>query len=113
MPLRVFYTVALLTASNLFMNMAWYGHLKFKDKPIFVVILASWGIAFFEYCLQVPANRIGNEALSVTQLKVLQEILSVATFAAFAIVYFKERLTYNHAISFVFLVFAAYFAVRK
>lgn len=113
MPPRVLLTVVLLAASNFFMNAAWYGHLKFKDKPLLVVILASWGIAFVEYCLQVPANRIGNESLSVTQLKVLQEILSVATFAAFAIVFFKEKLTYNHAFSFGFLVLAAYFAVRK
>jgi uncharacterized protein (DUF486 family) len=113
MSVRVLYTVALLTASNLFMNAAWYGHLKFKDKPLLIAILASWGIAFFEYCLQVPANRMGSNELTVTQLKVLQEILSVATFAAFAVVYFKEKLTINHAVSFVFLVLAAYFAVRK
>lgn len=113
MSARVLYTVALLTASNLFMNAAWYGHLKFKDKPLLLAIFASWGIAFVEYCLQVPANRMGSSELTVTQLKVLQEILSVATFALFAIVYFKERLTLNHGISFVFLVLAAYFAVKR
>lgn len=113
MTVRVLYTIALLTASNLFMNAAWYGHLKFKEKPLLLAIFASWGIAFVEYCLQVPANRMGSSELTVTQLKVLQEILSVATFALFAIVYFKERLTLNHGISFVFLVLAAYFAVKR
>jgi uncharacterized protein (DUF486 family) len=110
---RVLTTVLLLAASNFFMNAAWYGHLKFKEKPLLVVILASWGIAFVEYCLQVPANRMGSESLSVTQLKVLQEVLSVATFVAFALIFFKEKFTYNHAVSFGFLVLAAYFAVRK
>ncbi len=106
-------TVLLLTLSNVFMNAAWYGHLKFKEKPLLIVILASWGIAFFEYCLQVPANRIGNDVLTVTQLKVIQEVLSLATFAVFALVMFKEKPTMNHAISFVLLIGAAYFAVKK
>jgi uncharacterized protein (DUF486 family) len=113
MPQRAAVTLLLLTLSNAFMNVAWYGHLKFKDKPLLAVILASWGIAFFEYCLQVPANRLGHGALSLTQLKVAQEVLSVATFAVFAIIVFKEKFTYNHALSFGFLVLAAYFAVRK
>ncbi len=106
-------TILLLLLSNVFMNLAWYGHLKFKDKPIAIVILASWGIALFEYCLQVPANRIGNEVLTVTQLKVIQDVLSLATFALFAIFMFKEKFNYNHVISFVLLVGAAYFATKK
>ena len=95
------------------MNTAWYGHLKFKGPPLWVVILASWGIAFFEYCFQVPANRIGSDALSVTQLKVIQEVISLATFAVFSFVAFKERPTANHGIAFALIVAAAYFAVKK
>ena len=82
--------IILLCASNLFMTMAWYGHLKFKNKALWLVILASWGIAFFEYCLQVPANRIGSNYFSVTQLKVMQEVITLAVFAGFSAVYFKE-----------------------
>lgn len=105
--------IALLICSNCFMNMAWYGHLKFKDKPLYVVILASWGIAFFEYCFQVPANRIGSDTLSVTQLKVIQEVLSLSTFAVFAFFAFKERPTINHLIAFILLGGACYFATKK
>lgn len=95
------------------MNVAWYGHLKFKDKPIFIVILASWAIAFVEYCFQVPANRIGSEALSVTQLKVLQEVSTLLTFVIFAFFAFKERPTWNQGIAFLFLICAVYFATKK
>jgi len=105
--------IALLVCSNCFMNMAWYGHLKFKDKPLLIVILASWGIAFFEYCFQVPANRIGNDALTVTQLKVIQEVISLSTFAVFAFFAFKERPTTNHLIAFVLIIAACYFATKK
>lgn len=105
--------IALLVLSNAFMNAAWYGHLKFKEAPLFMAVLASWGIAFFEYCLQVPANRIGNEVMTVTQLKVLQELISIGTFTVFAIVVFKEKPTWNQGVSFAFLLAAAYFAVRK
>ena len=91
-------TVALLCASNLFMTMAWYGHLKFKNRALWLVIVASWGIAFFEYCLQVPANRIGSGYFSVTQLKVMQEVITLAVFAGFSALYFKESLKWNHQI---------------
>jgi uncharacterized protein (DUF486 family) len=94
------------------MNTAWYGHLKFKDAALWVVILASWGIAFFEYCFQVPANRIGSDVLSVTQLKVIQEVISLTTFALFSLVVFKEKPTANHVIAFALIVAAAYFAVK-
>ena len=110
---RILACVGLLLCSNAFMNAAWYGHLKFKTAPLYVVILASWGIAFFEYCLQVPANRVGSDALSVTQLKVIQEVLSLSTFAVFSFFMFKERPTTNHLIAFVLIVAAAYFAVKK
>lgn len=110
---RVASTVALLVLSNTFMNAAWYGHLKVKSAPIWVAVFASWGIAFFEYCLQVPANRAGSEVMSVTQLKVIQELLSLLTFAVFAFFVFKEKPTGNQAIAFVFIILAAYFATKK
>jgi uncharacterized protein (DUF486 family) len=105
--------IALLVCSNAFMNLAWYGHLKFKDRPLAVVILASWSIALLEYCFQVPANRIGSDVLTVTQLKVIQEVISLSTFAIFAFFAFKERPTSNHLIAFVLLVAACYFATKK
>lgn len=110
---RFWSTVLLLTLSNFFMNLAWYGHLKFKEKPLFVLILVSWGIAFFEYCLQVPANRIGSEVMSVSQLKILQEVLTLATFSVVAWFLFKEKPTVNQGISFLFLIGAVYFAFKK
>jgi uncharacterized protein len=84
--------VVLLTCSNVFMTFAWYGHLKFKSRPLLVVILASWGIAFFEYVLQVPANRWGNSVYSATELKIIQEIITLCVFAGFALFYLGERL---------------------
>ena len=110
---KAFLAIALLIGSNTFMNTAWYGHLKFKDAPLYVVIAASWGIAFFEYCLQVPANRVGSDVLTVTQLKVIQEVISLTTFAIFAFVVFKERPTGNHLIAFGLIVLAAYFATKR
>jgi uncharacterized protein (DUF486 family) len=110
---KVFAAVGLLICSNTFMNVAWYGHLKFRDKPLVFMILASWGIAFFEYCFQVPANRIGSEALTVTQLKVIQEGISLSTFAVFAFFAFNEKPTTNHLIAFVLLGAACYFATKK
>ena len=100
-----FLTIALLVLSNIFMTMAWYGHLKFKDQSLWIVILASWGIAFFEYCLQVPANRIGHGYFSAPQLKILQEGITFAVFAIFAWVYLKEKITTYDFIGFL-LVFA-------
>ncbi len=105
--------IILLCASNLFMTMAWYGHLKFKNKALWLVILASWGIAFFEYCLQVPANRIGSNYFSVTQLKVMQEVITLAVFAGFSAVYFKESFKWNHLVGFLCLVAAGFFVFKK
>jgi uncharacterized protein (DUF486 family) len=102
--------VGLLILSNLFMTVAWYGHLKYKSKPLLVVIVVSWGIAFFEYCLQVPANRWGNAVLSATQLKILQEIITLAVFSAFAILYLNERMRWNHVVAFGFILGAVIFA---
>jgi uncharacterized protein (DUF486 family) len=110
---KVLLTIVLLIGSNTFMNTAWYGHLKYKSAPIFVAILASWGIAFFEYCLQVPANRAGSTALTLTQLKITQEVLSIGTFVVFAFVVFKERPTTNQWIAFALILLAVYFAAKK
>lgn len=114
----------LLTASNVFMTFAWYGHLKFGEiKPIqklglFGIILISWGIAFFEYCLQVPANRLGYKEFggpfSLIELKVIQEVITLVVFTVFSLLYFKnESFKTNHFIGFVFLVLAVYFIFKK
>ena len=106
-------TVILLAISNLFMTLAWYGHLKFlrgSKWPLFTVILISWGIAFFEYCFQVPANRIGYATFSATQLKILQEVISLVVFSLFALAVLGEKLRWNHGVSFLFLLGAVYFA---
>jgi uncharacterized protein (DUF486 family) len=100
-------TVALLFASNLFMTVAWYGHLRFKESPLWLAIVASWGIAFFEYCLQVPANRWGYGEYSAWQLKILQEILTLVVFMGFALVWLGERPRWNHAVAAVLIVAAA------
>ena len=103
--------IALLIGSNVFMTTAWYGHLKFKESPILLAIFLSWGIAFVEYCMAVPANRIGYaQGFSGYQLKVMQEAITLTVVIGFAWLVLKERLTWNYAVSFVFLLGAAYFA---
>lgn len=99
-------TILLLTISNIFMTFAWYGHLKFKESPLFKVILISWGIAFFEYCFQVPANRWGHGQFSAAQLKVLQEVITLVVFAVFSVLYLNEQLRWNHLAAFALLVAA-------
>ena len=101
--------VLMLTCSNLFMTVAWYGHLKFKGKPLFLVILVSWGIAFFEYCFQVPANRWGNAVYSPFQLKIIQEIITLTVFAVFAYFYFGDKFRWNHFAAFVCILAAVAF----
>lgn len=101
-------TIVLLLLSNVFMTFAWYGHLRFKETALFKVIFISWGIAFFEYCLQVPANRYGHGTFTVAQLKVMQEVLSLLVFAGFSMLWLKERLAWNHAAAFALLVAAVY-----
>jgi len=104
-------TGALLFASNIFMTFAWYGHLKFKTAPLMLAIAASWGIAFFEYCLQVPANRIGFlNGVSAMQLKMLQEVITLVVFVAFAFFWLKETPRWNHGVAALFLLGAVYFA---
>lgn len=102
--------VALLTGSNVFMTFAWYGHLKHKAAPLWVVILASWGIAFFEYVLQVPANRWGSAFYSAAQLKVMQEAVTLVVFGVFAASYLGQRLRWNHAVAFLCVLAAVAFA---
>lgn len=106
-------TVLLLFASNIFMTFAWYGHLKYKGAALWLVIFASWGIAFFEYCLQVPANRIGHGIFNAAQLKTMQEIITLVVFAGFSVWYLGEPLRWNHAVGFLFLVLAAFFIFKK
>ena len=101
--------LVLLTCSNVFMTFAWYGHLKFKDKPILSVVLASWGIAFFEYILQVPANRWGSNVYSPAQLKVTQEIITLIVFSVFSVLYLGGAIKWNHIAAFICIVGAACF----
>ncbi len=105
--------VGLLVVANVFMTFAWYGHLKIKNAPLWAIILVSWGIAFFEYCLQVPANRIGHETFSTAQLKTMQEIITLVVFAGFSVLYLKEEFKWNYAVGFFFIVLAALFIFKK
>jgi uncharacterized protein (DUF486 family) len=102
--MQVFLTVAMLTVSNVFMTFAWYGHLKFKSAPIWEAILISWLIALFEYCFQVPANRIGSYILTTAQLKIIQEVITLAVFSGFSVLYLKERFRLNYVVAFVFII---------
>lgn len=106
-------TVGLLLASNVFMTFAWYGHLKFKTAPLLAVIFISWGIALFEYMLQVPANRIGHGHFSAAELKTIQEVLTLSVFAVFSVLYLKEPLGWNHLIGFSFIALGAWFIFQK
>lgn len=106
-------TVLLLIGSNVFMTFAWYGHLKYKNVALWKVILVSWSIAFFEYCLQVPANRIGSRTFTPDQLKVIQEVITLTVFGVFTVFYFGDHLHWNHFVSFGFLVAAAFFMFHK
>ena len=106
-------TIGLLALSNIFMTFAWYGHLKYKSAPLIAVILISWGIAFFEYVLQVPANRIGHGHFSAAELKTIQEVLTLSIFAAFSVLYLKEPLGWNHLLGFGFIALGAFFIFHK
>lgn len=106
----IFFTVILLIISNTFMTFAWYGHLKHKSSALWVAILASWGIALFEYIFQVPANRIGSGTFSVTQLKIIQECITLTVFTVIAYYMFGETLKWNNFVSYLFLVGAIVFA---
>ena len=106
-------TILLLVASNVFMTFAWYGHLRFKAAPLAIVIAVSWGIALFEYMLQVPANRIGYGYFSAAQLKTIQEVITLITFAVFSTLYLKEPIGWNHALGFAFIALGACFIFHK
>ncbi len=105
--------ILLLLASNIFMTIAWYGHLKYKNTAIGTVIMVSWGIAFFEYCLQVPANRYGHAVYSAAQLKTIQEVLSLSVFAVFSVWYLGESLSWNHVAGFVLIGLGAALVFMK
>jgi len=105
--------ILLLIGSNVFMTLAWYGHLRFKAAPLIAVILASWGIAFIEYCLAVPANRWGSVVYSTAQLKTMQEIITLLVFAGFSVVYLKEPLAWNHGLGFALIAGGAFFVFHK
>ena len=104
--------ILMLFASNVFMTFAWYGHLKFTDKPLWLVILASWGIAFFEYCLAVPANRFGHAVYSAAELKTMQEVITLIVFAIFSIAYLNEPITINHGVGFALIALGAFFVFK-
>ena len=105
--------ILMLFASNVFMTFAWYGHLKFKGSSLVLVIMVSWGIAFFEYWLAVPANRWGSEVYSAAQLKTMQEVITLVVFAAFSVLYLREAFTWNHAIGFALIAAGAFFVFQK
>jgi uncharacterized protein (DUF486 family) len=107
-------TIVLLSLSNVFMTFAWYAHLRdMKDKPWIIAAFVSWGIALFEYLIQVPANRIGHQVMNVSQLKILQEVISLTVFVPFAIFFLKEKITWNYLAAGVCLAGAVYFMFRK
>src|SRR5579872_9433 len=106
-------TIALLTISNIFMTFAWYGHLKYRQAPLFKVIVISWMIAFMEYCFQVPANRIGSYEFSAAQLKTIQEVITLTVFAVFSVLYLKEPIKWNYILGFALIVMAVFVIFKK
>ncbi|MBO9676799.1 MAG: DMT family protein [Acidovorax sp.] len=104
--------IALLFVSNAFMTVAWYGHLKFGDRPLYLVVLVSWLIALAEYCFAVPANRIGHALYSAAELKTMQEVITLVVFAVFSVVYLGEKLTLNHLFGFGFICLGAFFVFK-
>jgi len=106
-------TIILLTISNIFMTIAWYGHLKYKSSPLWIAVFVSWGIAFIEYCFQVPANRIGHHYFSTAQLKTMQEVITLVVFSVFSVVYLKEGLKWNYIVGFLMIILAVLFIFKK
>ena len=106
-------TAILLTISNVFMTFAWYGHLKYKESPLWKVIFISWLIAFLEYCFQVPANRIGHNQFSAAQLKTMQEVITLIVFSVFSILYLKEEFRWNYAVGFLLIIGGVFFVFKK
>lgn len=113
MPMTPYLTpILLLALSNVFMTFAWYGHLKFGAKPLWIVVILSWGVAFFEYCLAVPANRIGHQVYSAAELKTMQEVITLLVFAVFSVAYLGEKLTLNHLVGFSLIAGGAFFIFK-
>ena len=106
-------TVILLTISNVFMTFAWYGHLRYKASPLWRAIVVSWLIAFFEYCFQVPANRLGSQTMATAQLKIIQEMITLVVFSGFSLLYLKEQLRWNYIAGFLCIFLAAFFVFKK
>ena len=106
-------TIILLLLANIFMVFAWYGHLKFKETPLWKVILISWGIAFIEYCLQVPANRLGYGRFNAAELRTIQEVLNIGVFLIFSVFYLKEELRWNYLVGFALIILATFFIFKK
>ncbi len=106
-------TIVLLTVSNVFMTFAWYGHLRFRESPLWIAIAVSWMIAFVEYCFQVPANRFGSYQFSTAQLKTIQEVITLVVFAIFSVTYLKEQFRWNYAVAFALIVAAVFFMFKK
>jgi uncharacterized protein len=106
-------TIALLTISNIFMTFAWYGHLKYREVPLYKVIVISWMIAFFEYCFQVPANRMGYGRFTAAELKTIQEVITLVVFAVFSVTYLKEPFRWNYAAGFALMVAAVFVVFHK
>src|SRR5438132_3522883 len=106
-------TIVLLTISNIFMTFAWYGHLKFRESPLWIAIVVSWVIAFAEYCFQVPANRIGSYEFSTAQLKTIQEVITLTVFSAFSVLYLKEQLRWNYLAGFAMMIAAVFVIFKK
>jgi len=106
-------TIVLLTISNVFMTFAWYGHLKYRNSPLWIAIVLSWSIALLEYCFMVPANRIGSYQFSTAQLKTIQEIITLIVFAAFSLFYLKEDFRWNYLVAFAMMVGAVFFMFKK
>lgn len=104
--------ILMLMGSNIFMTIAWYGHLRFKDRPLWVVVMVSWSIAFFEYWLAVPANRWGSAVYSPAQLKAMQEVITLTVFSAFSILYLGQKITWNQAVGFALIAAGAFFVFR-
>jgi uncharacterized protein (DUF486 family) len=106
------YPIILLIGSNAFMTTAWYWHLRYKEVPLWQVILISWGLAFFEYCLAVPANRYGSNVYSAAQLKTIQEVVTLTVFGVFSVVYLQQAITWNHVVGFALIAGGAFFVFR-
>lgn len=109
LPMPYILPVVLLVFSNIFMTFAWYGHLRFKEQPILLVIVVSWMIAFFEYCLVIPANRFGSDVYSAAQLKTIQEVITLIVFSVFSVLYLKQPIGLHQLIGFLFIALGAFF----